>query len=98
MGIKIGDKMLKNLRFAGDIRLASEDPEEFQTIVDQLNVKNKAAGLEINLSITQVMFNNYIDENNQNIMIDRFQLKVVTSYMYLGQLVSMDFSKEHEVK
>ena len=51
-------------------------------MLEQLNVESKAVGLEMNLSKTQVMFNNNIDENDQNIRIDGFQLKVVTSYTY----------------
>ena len=38
------------------------------------------------------MFNYHIDGNDQNIMIDGFELKVVTSYMYLSQLASTDSS------
>ena len=37
MGIKIDGKMFNNLRFADDIILASEDPNELQTKVEQLN-------------------------------------------------------------
>ena len=93
MGIKIDDEMFNNLGYADDIGLASEDPGELQTMLEQSNVESKAVGLEINLSKTQIMFSNQIDENNQNIMIDGFQLKMVTSYMYLGQLVPTDIVK-----
>ena len=44
----------------------------------------------MNLSKTHVMFHNHIDENDQNVMIDGFKLKMVTSYTYIGQLVSSD--------
>ena len=41
-------------------------------MLEQLNIESKAVGLEINLSKTQAMFNNHIDENDQNITIDKF--------------------------
>ena len=82
IGIKIDGEIFNNLRFVDEIVIASEDPEELQTM------------LKMNLSMIQVMFNNHIDENDQNILVDGFQLKVVTSYTYLGQLVSTDSSKD----
>ena len=82
MGIKIDSEIFNNLKFVDDIVLAPEYTEELQTMLEQLNVESKAVGLEMNLSKTQVMFNNNIDENDQNIRIDGFQLKVVTSYTY----------------
>ena len=76
--------------------LYSEDPKELETMLQQLtNVESIAVDLEMNLSKTQIIFNNYIDENDQIITINGFQLKVVTSYMYLGQLVSIDSNKEY---
>ena len=72
MRIKIDGKIFNNLRFADDIVIALEDPEELQTMLEQLNVKNKAVCREIYLSKIQIMFNNHIDENDQNIMIDGF--------------------------
>ena len=90
--------MFNNLRFADDILLASEDSKELQTMLEQLNVESKAVGLEMNLSKTQVMFNNHIDKNDQKITIVEFQLKVVTSYTYLHQIASTNSSKEHEIK
>ena len=90
--------MCDNLRFADDIVIASENLEELQTMLEQLNVESKAVGPEMNRLKTQVMFNNHIDENNQNIMIDGFQLNLVTLYTYLGQLVSTYSNTEHKVK
>lgn len=98
MGIKIDGEWLSNLRFADDIVLTSKDPEELQTMLEQLNTKSKAIGLEMNLSKTQVMFNELVDGQDRVVVIDGTQLKVVNSYTYLGQLVTFDSSKEKEVK
>ena len=51
MGNKIDGEMFNSLRFASDILLTSEDPEELQTMLEQLNVESKAVGLETNLSL-----------------------------------------------
>ena len=72
MSIEIDGKIFKNLRFADDIYTNLRSPEELQTMLEQLNIESKAVGLEINLSKTQAMFNNHIDENDQNITIDKF--------------------------
>ena len=97
-GIKIDGEAFNNLRFADDIVLASEDPEELQAMLNKLNEESKAIGLEMNLSKTQVMFNELIDEEDQTIQVDGETLKVVSSYTYLGQLVTTHPSKESEIK
>ena len=51
----------------------------------------------MNLSKTQVMFNELVDAQDQIIEIEGTQLKVVESYTYLGQLVTFDPSKQKKV-
>ena len=45
MGTKMDGEMFNNLSFVGEILLASEDPEELQTMLEQLNIESKAVGL-----------------------------------------------------
>ena len=96
-GIKIDGEMFTHLRFADDIVLASHDPNELQTMLKELNRESKKVGLEMNLSKTQVMFNELINDDPE-IKIDQTPLKNVTSYTYLGQLITTLPNKEQEIK
>ena len=58
MSIEIDGKIFKNLRFADDIYTNLRSPEELQTMLEQLNAESKSIDLEMNLSKTQLMFNN----------------------------------------
>ncbi|KAG1700938.1 putative uncharacterized transposon-derived protein F52C9.6 [Nymphon striatum] len=51
-----GDR-LTILRFADDVVLFSESPQKLQLMVEELRTASNKVGLEINLSMTKVMFN-----------------------------------------
>ena len=51
-------------------------------MINQLNTYSKAIRLKMNLSKTQVMFNELVDAQDQIIEIEGMQLKVVESYTY----------------
>ncbi|KAG1652992.1 Inactive dipeptidyl peptidase 10 [Nymphon striatum] len=87
---------LTNLRFADDVVLFSESPQELQLMVEeQRNACNKV-GLEINLSKTKVMFNRNLEI--QPIMTGNVALDQVDRYTYLGQLTSIHRDWEPEVR
>ncbi|KAG1683688.1 Protein eyes shut [Nymphon striatum] len=48
---------LTHLRYADDVVLLSESPQELQLMVEELRTASNKVGLEINLSKTKVMFN-----------------------------------------
>lgn len=56
-GIMIGDKKLKDLRFADDVTLLSHKKEELLEMIDQLSIKAEECGLKINKAKTKVMSN-----------------------------------------
>ncbi|KAG1654084.1 putative uncharacterized transposon-derived protein F52C9.6 [Nymphon striatum] len=60
-GIPINGEGLTNLRFADDVVLFPESPQEFQLIVEELRTASSKVGLEINLSKTKVMFNRNVE-------------------------------------
>ena len=57
-------------------------------MLGDINRESKAVELEMNLSKTQIMFNELIDKQYQVIKIDDTILKVVNSYIYLGQIIT----------
>ena len=59
-GIKINGKYLSHLRFAADIVIFSNNPENLQAQIKALNESSKASGLMMNLNKTQIMFNDFL--------------------------------------
>ncbi|XP_042860599.1 uncharacterized protein LOC122246229 [Penaeus japonicus] len=72
-GIRIDGEYLNRLRFTNDMVLISEDPNELQTVLEELNLKT---------------------DSDEYILLDGNPLEKVDSYTNLGQLISMDSSKE----
>ncbi|KAG1651908.1 Ring canal kelch protein [Nymphon striatum] len=95
-GIPINGHRLTNLRFADDVVLFSESPQELQLIVEELRTASNKVCLEINLSKTKVMFNRNVEI--QPIMTGNVALDQVDRYTYLGQLISIHRDWEPEVR
>ncbi|KAG1680520.1 putative uncharacterized transposon-derived protein F52C9.6 [Nymphon striatum] len=84
-----------NLRFADDVVLFSESPQELQLTVEELRTANNKVDLEINESKTKVMLN--INVEIQPIMTGNVALDQVDRYTYLGQLISIHRDWEPEL-
>ncbi|KAG1687439.1 Folylpolyglutamate synthase, mitochondrial [Nymphon striatum] len=95
-GILINGDRQTNLRFADDVVLFSESPQELQLMVEELRTASSKVGLEINLSKTKVMFNRNVEI--QPIMTGNVALDQVDRYIYLGQLISIHRDWEPEVR
>ncbi|KAG1673817.1 Fukutin [Nymphon striatum] len=90
----INSDRLTNLRFADDVVLFSESPQELQLMVEELRTASGKVGLEINLSKTKAMFNRNVEI--QPIMTRNVALDQVDRYTYLGQLISVHRDWEPE--
>ena len=64
-------------------------------MLKELNKESKVVGVEMNLKKTQVMYNGQID-GKPEVKIDQTPLKIVNSYIYLGQLITTQPNKEKE--
>ena len=64
--------MLNNLRFADDIVLIASNPDDLQTMVNELSEKSNEAGLKINLQKTKIMARDTV-----NISLGQNQLQQV---------------------
>ena len=95
-GIRIGNEYLNNLRFADDIVLIAKDPQELQTMINQLHTESHKIGLKMRLK-TKIMFSN-LSHISPNIYVDKEELVTVAHYIYLGQMVHMQGSPENEIK
>ena len=73
-GVKIDGEFLSSLRFADDIFLCTETPQELQQMLQELSDESRQMGLKMNMTKTNV--NNVLIEN-------------VPGYVYLGQHYSI---------
>lgn len=90
-GININGNILSHLRFADDIILFSETPQQLNKMVNDLNQASTKVGLEMNLQKTKIMTNGSVTP----IMINNTPLEFVEKYIYLGKQIS--FSKERNM-
>ena len=66
-GYSIDGKKVSNLRFADDIVLVANSTAEMETMVNELNVAGLKIGLEMNMSKTQPMVNQWCDAVEVNL-------------------------------
>ena len=64
--MKINEKFLSNLRFADDIFLCTDTPQELQQMLQELYDESRRMGLKMNIAKTKVMIvdNTHINVNN----------------------------------
>jgi hypothetical protein len=56
-GLNVAGRRLSNLRFADDIVLFSDTPEDLETMMQELSDASRKCGLEMNLIKTKIMTN-----------------------------------------
>ena len=83
-GVKIDGEFLSNLRFADDIFLCTETPQELQQMLQELSDESRRMGLKINIAKTKVMVVDNTPINVNNVLIEN-----VPGYVYLGQHYSL---------
>ena len=83
-GVKIDGEFLSNLRFADDIFLCTETPQELQQMLQELSDESRRMGLKMNIAKTKVMVVDNTTINVNNVLIEN-----VPGYVYLGQHYSL---------
>ncbi len=83
-GVKIDGEFLSNLRFADDIFLCTETPQELQQMLQELSDESRQMGIKINITKTKVMVVDNTPINVNNVLIEN-----VPGYVYLGQHYSL---------
>ena len=78
-GVKIDGEFLYNLRFADDIFLCTEMPQELQKMLQELSDESRRMGLKMNIAKTKVMVVDNTPINVNNVLIEN-----VPGYVYLG--------------
>ncbi|KAJ8724843.1 hypothetical protein PYW07_015801 [Mythimna separata] len=92
-GININGLNLNHLRFADDIVIFAKRPDILQTMLEQLDLESKKAGLSMNPMKTKIMTNGL----REGIEIGQEVIEYVDEYIYLGQLISTKDQHSKEI-
>ena len=90
--VSIGSRTTTNLRFADDIDGSAEEEEELANLVERLDKASTAYGMEISAKKTKLTTNNTIGINTE-IKVNGQKLEAVTSFKYLGSVITDEGSK-----
>ena len=88
----IGSRTITNLRFADDIDCLAGEEEELANLVERLDKASTAYGMEINAEKTKLTGNNTSGINTE-IKVNGQKLETVTSFQYLGSVITNEGSK-----
>ena len=85
--VNIGGRTITNLRFADDIDGLAGEEEELANLVERLDKASTAYGMEISAEKTKLM------TSNTEIKVNGQKHETVTSYKYLGSVITDEGSK-----
>ena len=87
--VGIGGRTITNLHFADDIDGLAGEEEELANLAERLDKASTAYGMEISAEKTKLMTNNTSGTNTE-IKVNAQKFETVTSFKYLGSVVSDD--------
>ena len=96
-GLKIGGKIINNLRYADDTALIAENQKDLQNLLNVVKNESRKKGLDLNSKKTEVMVISKKTTPECNIFVDGTKLKQKQSFKYLGTLITQDGRSHSEV-
>ena len=90
--VSIGGRTITNLHFADDIDGLAGEEEKLANLIERLDKASTAYGMEISAEKTKLMTNN-ISGIKAEIKVNGQKLETVTSFKYLGSVVTDEGSK-----
>ena len=90
--VSIRGRTITNLRFADDIDGLAGEEQELAISAERLDKAYTAYGMEISAEKTKLMTNNTSDINTE-IKVNMQKLETVTSFKYLGSVITDEDSK-----
>ncbi len=99
-GVNVGGTNYNDLRYADDTALLAGNEKELSDLTSKINEVGKQFRMKINnTKKTKAMaVSKKPNSPKINIAIDGEQIEQVTSYMYLGSLITEDGRSEKEIK
>jgi len=98
VGVKVGGKRIKDVRFADDQAMIDGTNEGLQLIMDKLNEKAEEYGMRINGPKTKAMRISREGGGEVNIYINGEKVQQVNKFKYLGSLITEDGRCDVEIK
>ena len=89
--VSTGGRTIANLRFADDIDGLAGEEEELANLVERLDKASTAYSMEISAEKTKLMTNT--SGINTEIKVNGHKLEIVTSFKYLGSVITDEGSK-----
>jgi exonuclease III len=92
-GIRIGGRIINNLRYADDVTLAADKEIGMKNLIEKVTIASEKAGLKLNVKKTKILSSKPIDSfsaNNENI-------EVVKNFVMLGSVIEEDGDCREEV-
>ena len=90
--VSIGGRTITNPHFADDIDGLAGEEEELTKLVERVDKASTAYGIEISAEKTKLTTNNTSGINTE-IKVNGQKLEAVTSFKYLGSVISDEGSK-----
>ena len=90
--VSIGGRTITNLRFADEIDGLAREDKDLANLVERLDNASTAYGMEISAEKTKLMTNNTSGINTK-IKVNGQKLETVTSFKYLGSVITDEGSK-----
>ena len=98
--VKMGGRIITNLRYADDTVLIGGSMEELQDIVNRAHEASSQAGLYLNTSKTKVMKTIRVPVRNEqdNILVNGQDIENVKNFVYLGAMITENYDDSKEIK
>ena len=94
VGIKIAQRNINNLRYAGDTTLMAESEEELRSLLMKVKVVSEKVGLKLSIQKTKIMASGPIT----SWQIDGEIMETVRDFIFLGSKITADGDCSHEIK
>jgi len=96
--IKVGGKLVKDVRFADDQGMTAASSRGLQKLMDGLNRKAKEYDMKANIKKSKVTKVSRKEESEINVTIDAERLKQVDRFKYLRALIKSDGTCRCEIE
>jgi hypothetical protein len=97
-GVKVGGKLLKDVRFADDQGMVASSESGLQILMDGLVTVAKQYDMKVNVKKTKVMKISRKGGGTVRLFIEGQQVEHVTKFKYLGSYITADGRCEAEIK
>ena len=93
-GIKIGRRIINNLRYADDTTVMAETEEELKSLLMRVREESERASLRLNIKKTKIMASSPM----VSWQIEGEKVEAGTDFLFLGSKITADSDCSHEIR